>query len=235
MQGRVLPRISLLPRSTVRLNVNVIEGNPDRHILFLHGLFGKAQSFQFLAKSRLLQQQYTCHLVDLRNHGKSQWHAKINYESLAQDVHEYMILSGLASFKHRVSLVGHSLGGKTAIKIACLYPHLIDKLVSLDASPVNRLLYPHLNQSSQRLIQNAAKFGRPLRRHGLTRRQATKWINKNVSDEVLKQALLFNLADSGTFHCNLRAIYENQEDIYGFESEGTFEGQSLLINGAKSF
>ena len=55
MQGRVLPRISLLPRSTVRLNVNVIEGNPDRHILFLHGLFGKAQSFQFLAKSRLLQ------------------------------------------------------------------------------------------------------------------------------------------------------------------------------------
>ena len=80
-----------------------------------------------------------------------------------------MILSGLASLKNRVSLVGHSLGGKTAIKIACLYPQLIDKVVSLDASPVNRLEYPHLNESSERLIQNAAKFGRPLRRHGLTR------------------------------------------------------------------
>ena len=59
-----------------------------------------------------------------------------------------MILSGLASLKNRVSLVGHSLGGKTAIKIACLYPQLIDKVVSLDASPVNRLEYPHLNESS---------------------------------------------------------------------------------------
>ena len=42
MQGRMLSRISLLPRSTVKLNVNVIYGNPNKHILFLHGLFGKA-------------------------------------------------------------------------------------------------------------------------------------------------------------------------------------------------
>ena len=42
MQGRMLSRINLLPRSTVKLNVNVIDGNPNKHILFLHGLFGKA-------------------------------------------------------------------------------------------------------------------------------------------------------------------------------------------------
>lgn len=59
-----------------------------------------------------------------------------------------MTLSGLTSFRNSVSLVGHSLGGKTAIMVACMYPHLIDKLVSLDASPVNRLEYPHLNEGS---------------------------------------------------------------------------------------
>ena len=108
-------------------------------------------------------------MVDLRNHGNSEWHSKINYTSLAQDVHEYMTLSGLTSFRNRISLVGHSLGGKTAIKIACMYPSLIDRLVSLDASPVDRMNYPHLNESSERMIENAHKFGRPLHRHGLTR------------------------------------------------------------------
>ena len=119
-------------------------------------------------------------MVDLRNHGKSEWHAKFSYDALAQDVHQYMTLSGLTSLRNRVSLVGHSLGGKTAIKVACMYPHLIDRLVSLDASPVDRMDYPHLNESSERMIENAAKFGRPLRRHGLTRVQASKWINKYV-------------------------------------------------------
>lgn len=69
------------PGSTVSLNAQVIAQKPTgqalnpagRHLVFLHGLFGKGQSFQFLAKSRLLQQNFTVHLVDLRNHGKSGW------------------------------------------------------------------------------------------------------------------------------------------------------------------
>ncbi len=42
MQGRALTRVRILPRSTVRLNVEVLDGNPNKHILFLHGLFGKS-------------------------------------------------------------------------------------------------------------------------------------------------------------------------------------------------
>ena len=51
---RAVIRPLLLPRTACKLNVEVIKGNPDKHILFLHGLFGKAQSFQFLAKAKKL-------------------------------------------------------------------------------------------------------------------------------------------------------------------------------------
>ena len=66
------PALSTKP---VKLNANVIEGqNKEQHIVFLHGLFGKGQSFQFLAKAKAIQRNFTCHMVDLRNHGLSERH-----------------------------------------------------------------------------------------------------------------------------------------------------------------
>ena len=59
-------------------------------MIFLHGLFGKSQSFQFLAKAREMQKNFTCHLVDVRNHGESPRHDQMDYESLAMDIHTYV-------------------------------------------------------------------------------------------------------------------------------------------------
>ena len=87
MSLQTLKRTTQLPRTAVNLNVEVIAGNPNKHILFLHGLFGKGSSFQFLAKAKKLQKEYTCHMVDMRNHGHSEWHSNIDYTSLAGDVH----------------------------------------------------------------------------------------------------------------------------------------------------
>ena len=81
----------LQPRHQAKLNVDVIEGHDKtNHIVFLHGLFGKGQSFQFLAKAKAIQKNYTCHLVDMRNHGASERHELMDYESLAGDIHGYM-------------------------------------------------------------------------------------------------------------------------------------------------
>ena len=56
-------------------------------------------------------------------------------------------------------LVGHSLGAKTAMTFAMMYPHLVDRLVSLDASPVDRRRLPHLNIESERMIEDALRLG----------------------------------------------------------------------------
>ena len=80
----------------VKLNVDVIEGqNKDQHIVFLHGLFGKGQSFQFLAKAKAIQRNFTCHLVDLRNHGLSERHPQMDYKSIAADVESYLSQAGI--------------------------------------------------------------------------------------------------------------------------------------------
>lgn len=82
--------------SSIDLNVNVIKGkNQQNHVLFLHGLFGKGQSFQFLAKAKAIQENYTCHMVDMRNHGESAWDANMDYESLSRDIYNYIVRTGL--------------------------------------------------------------------------------------------------------------------------------------------
>lgn len=50
-----------------------------RHLVFLHGIFGKAMSFRFLAKKREIHENFTVHLLDMRNHGSSGWHFDMDY------------------------------------------------------------------------------------------------------------------------------------------------------------
>lgn len=81
-----------------KLKADVIAGPPgSKHVVFLHGLFGKGQSFQFIAKAKALQHSYTSHLVDLRNHGASEWHSEMDYKSLAEDLQGYVENAGLGS------------------------------------------------------------------------------------------------------------------------------------------
>ena len=111
----------------------------------------------------------------------------MDYESLARDVHGYMEDVGIAAQsnshgaaraneQHRV-LVGHSMGAKTAMAMACMYPDSIDGLVSLDASPVDRRPYPHLNESSERMIEEAMSLGSL---EGLSLEDAVKKIKREV-------------------------------------------------------
>ena len=89
-----------------------------RHLIFLHGLFGSANSFRFLAKKREIQEQFTVHVLDMRNHGESSWSHQMDYKSMAYDILRYMHSHGLTQSPHLVSLVGHSMGGKTAMTFA---------------------------------------------------------------------------------------------------------------------
>merc|ERR1719174_2270367 len=106
---------------------------------------------------------------------------------------------------------------------SCMYPNMVNRLVSLDASPIDRMNFPHLNQSSQEMIENAMALGSL---EGMSLENAIKKIKNEVEDQVLQTALLFNL----------KAIYENQENIYGFpEVDKSFEGSCLMLNGSDSF
>ena len=95
-------------------------------IIILHGLFGMLDNWQTIAKK--LAEDYMVYLVDLRDHGKSEHTGDFNYPLLAQDIAEFLE----AEWIHEAYVLGHSMGGKTALQLVKDYPDLVDKLIVVD-------------------------------------------------------------------------------------------------------
>ena len=100
-------------------------------VVFLHGLFGRGRNFSSTAKA--LQPELRALLVDLPNHGASPWREAVDYADMADAVAEHL-RQGVAS-DGPVHVVGHSMGGKTAMTLALAHPELVDRLVVEDVSP----------------------------------------------------------------------------------------------------
>lgn len=114
----------------VRLHTTRVGDDGDR-VVFLHGLFGQGKNFTQAAKA--LQPDFRSLLVDLPNHGRSAWTDRFDYAEAADAV----AATVRASFAEtgRVHVVGHSMGGKTAMVLALRHPDLVDRLVVVDISP----------------------------------------------------------------------------------------------------
>lgn len=99
------------------------QGNP---VVILHGLLGLSDNWVTLG--RQLAADFEVLIPDLRNHGQSPHDPLFNFPVLVEDLHELVIVEGLK----KIHLIGHSLGGKTAMFFALKYPELLDKLVVVD-------------------------------------------------------------------------------------------------------
>jgi pimeloyl-ACP methyl ester carboxylesterase len=95
----------------------------------LHGLLGSSRNWQ--TAGRDLAAHWHVLAPDARNHGKSSHAGGMTYEILADDVAAWMQEQGIA----RATLVGHSMGGKTAMLLACRRPELVERLVVVDIAP----------------------------------------------------------------------------------------------------
>ena len=94
--------------------------------MILHGLLGSARNW--VAIARALEGAYTVHLVDLRNHGQSPHAESMRWAELVSDLAAYRSREDLDSF----ILLGHSFGGKVAMRYACEYPGRVQGLVVVD-------------------------------------------------------------------------------------------------------
>jgi pimeloyl-ACP methyl ester carboxylesterase len=81
--------------------------------------------------ARHLSERYTVFTIDLRNHGRSPHSAIFNYPVLAEDIVEFIHHHKL----DEVTLLGHSLGGKTAMQSALAHPALVHRLIVIDIAP----------------------------------------------------------------------------------------------------
>ena len=92
-------------------------------LVFIHGLFGSLSNLGMLA--RALQDQYATLQIDLRNHGLSAHSDQHDYAALAQDVLDTLNHLNVKKFH----VIGHSMGGKVAMRLADLAAERLDKLV----------------------------------------------------------------------------------------------------------
>ena len=100
-------------------------------LLVLHGLFGSRGNWSSIA--RHLAPTHSVHSVDLRNHGASPWADSMDYNEMADDVLQLMERLAL----RQPAVLGHSMGGKTAMALALRHPQRVSRLFVVDVAPVS--------------------------------------------------------------------------------------------------
>ena len=103
--------------------------NGGTPLLVLHGLFGMADNWGSFGRS--FGEERQIHLLDLRNHGRSFHSEEMSIEAMVEDLRLYIESIG----SQKVSILGHSLGGKVAMQFAMEYPQKLEKLIIADIGP----------------------------------------------------------------------------------------------------
>ncbi|NNF01512.1 MAG: alpha/beta fold hydrolase [Bacteroidia bacterium] len=193
-------------------------------ILILHGLFGSLDNWQSIAKR--LSRHFSVYSIDLRNHGRSPHDDIMNYRVMVEDILDFMDDSKI----HKASLIGHSMGGKVAMKLAADHPDRIDKLVIVDMAPVE--YKAHHND-----VFNAL---RSVDLHNvMNRSDAEVVLQEHLNEEAVIQFLMKGLyrdADMNfAWRYNLEALYKNYDNLLaGIEVEIPYNRGVLFIKGEKS-
>lgn len=202
-------------------------GDGPKNLVFLHGLMGRGKNFARFAKE--LAQECTVLLVDMPNHGASEWTEHIDYRELA-DMVSSAVNTELG--EHPYHLVGHSMGGKVAMTMALEHPELIEKLMVVDISPVvswnSGGEFPHLLGSLLAIDLDAVA----------NRAEVDAQLAENVPNRTVRGFLMQNLRHKDgrfTWQPNLEMLYQNLDDIAGFpEFQTTFNKPVAWVAGSES-
>jgi pimeloyl-ACP methyl ester carboxylesterase len=106
-------------------------------LVILHGMLGSSRNWQTAGRDLAgaagspSENGFHVFALDLRNHGRSP-HAPTNgYADMLADVIAWLDAQELP----RVTLLGHSLGGKVAMLLACRHPERVERLIIVDIAP----------------------------------------------------------------------------------------------------
>lgn len=195
-------------------------------VIILHGLFGMSDNWVTHAKE--LSAAYSVYLPDLRNHGRSPHSPTFTYESMAEDLHEFIV-------EHKLKdpvIIGHSMGGKVAMQFALEYPDMLKKLVAIDISPVK---YP--TRDSQSDILTAMMSVNFDAVH--SRKEIDDLLKDSIPDDGTRLFIMKNLhrraGNTYDWRPNISAINNNMDHMFaGIESNSQFNKPVLFIKAGKS-
>lgn len=206
------------------MNLFFREAGRGQPLIILHGLFGSSDNWFTLAKA--FSEHYKVYLIDQRNHGQSPHTDDFNYKLLTEDLEEFLSSHSIVD----PIVMGHSMGGKTAMNLAVKRPELISQLVVVDIVPKS---YPvhhdHILEGMDAIELEKIS----------SRIEADQILSEHIPEPEVRQFLLKNLSrkSSGGFEwkINLKAIDQHIGEIgEGMQYPGKFEKPTLFIKGARS-
>lgn len=196
------------------------EGQP---LFILHGLFGSSDNWQ--THARALSEHFQVILVDQRNHGHSPHHDEMNYDAMADDLFALMQHLNCA----RAHFIGHSMGGKTVMRLAQRHPQAVDRMLVADMGI--RAYPPHHDSVFEGLFHVDAA-------HCPSRKDAEERLSAFVPEPSTRQFLMKNLywIEPGqlAWRFNLPVLSEKREYLMAAIPEETSEVQALFLTGGKS-
>jgi esterase len=190
-------------------------------LIILHGLFGSLDNWRITSEE--LGCRFNVFAVDQRNHGRSPHAREMNYGLMAKDIHEFMTRKKMNS----ATLLGHSMGGKTAMKFASLYPEKVDGLIVVDILPTGN--------SRQQISEVVTALKLFKLKNVLTHKDAETQMAPYIKDLPVRKFLVRNLGRNEKgfldWQCNLDGILENYGNICQEIPRFTFRKPCLFIRG----
>lgn len=200
-------------------------GGKGQPLIILHGLFGSSDNW--LTQAKVFAEKFHVYMPDQRNHGQSP-HSEddFDYSVMADDIHEFLITNAI----HDPIILGHSMGGKAAMKFALDHPELLSKLIVVDIAPKSYRIHHDKILAGLKSIELDSVQ---------SRNEADELLSAYEPDESTRQFLLKNLQrKSGggfSWKINLPVLDRDIDKISnGFSLEKTFEKPSLFIRGSRS-
>lgn len=193
-------------------------------LIILHGLLGSLDNWHTL--STIFARSFRVIAVDQRNHGRSRHSEEMTYEAMAQDIVELLDRLDLST----AHVLGHSMGGKSAMQLALRHRQRISKLIVVDIAP---RAYPPLHDEifEALLSVNLAALE--------SRQQVDEALAVSIGNRAIRQFLMKNLArnPAGGFSWrpDVRALKDNYSLISAeITDTRPFPRPTLFVKGSRS-
>ncbi|KAL0082333.1 Alpha/Beta hydrolase protein [Phycomyces blakesleeanus] len=195
-------------------------------IVICHGLLGSKQSWKTLGKQLANRTERNVYALDARNHGNSPHTTNHNCEAMAQDVRAFIKDNKI----EQPIILGHSMGGKTAMTFATLFPDALSKLIVIDVSPMRLSLHDEF-------VPYFKAMQEIKRIEPQTQKEVESIMFDYIPDKSMRQFLMTNIKRTreGVYRvqCNHdtleRELFQLEKPLNVF-----YKGPTLFITGDKS-
>jgi len=185
----------------------------------LHGLYGSGDNWITVGKK--LSETFEVYAVDQRNHGRSPHDNIHSYEAMADDLKELMDSLGI----DKATILGHSMGGKTAMFFAAKYKQMVSNLIVVDIAPKT---YTEEERNAKEITNHRSILETMLASDlslAKTRDDVDQMLRATIQSESVRQFVMKNVKRNkqNQFHwaLNVEGLYQNLSNILsGLDVEG---------------